>query len=277
MATSPMIDRQLPPAQDRQPLPHFGEASRTGRIPLLAIAFALGLALFITIDPPRPWILLVVTALVALGADGIYRLHPRADFHTIADTAPHLFVPVLFSLSAGLFLEDVVLSYWAAPAVIGAGTLMGAALYAEHISVEPHSESYPAARFVLNVVTYLTAFGFYAVVYGFDVELAPAAFAVGLVSMLLSIEVFREAEADPIRALVFAAVIGVIVGEARWVLYFIPLEGFLAGVFLLLVFYLTTGVISHYLTDHLEHSVLLEFALVTAAGLAIVVGGRVLG
>jgi hypothetical protein len=121
-------------------------------------------------------------------------------------------VPVLFAF-CGLFLEDVVLSYWAAPAVVGAGGLMAAALYAEHICVEPHSESYPAARFVLNVVTYLSAFGFYTVVYGFDVDLLPAAFAVGLVSMLLSIEIFREAEADPIRALVFAAVIGVIVAE----------------------------------------------------------------
>jgi hypothetical protein len=277
MTTSPLVDRQLPPLPDRPPPAQFGEASRTGRIPLLAVVFAIGLALFITINPPRPWILLVVTALVALGADGIYRLHPRGDFHTIADTSPHLFVPVLFSLSSGLFLEDVVLGYWAVPAVAGAGGLMAAALYAEHVSVEPHHESYAAARFVLNVVTYLSAFGFYAVVYGFDVDLLPAAFAVGLVSMLLAIEIFREAEADPIRALVFAAVIGVIVAEARWVLYFIPLDGFLAGVFLLLVFYLTTGIISHYLTDHLEHTVLAEFALVSAAGMAIVIGGRVLG
>ena len=67
-----------------------------------------------------------------------------------------------------------------------------------------------------------------------------------------------------------------IVAEARWVLYFIPLDGFLAGVFILLVFYLTTGVISHYLTDHLDRNVLMEFALVSLVGLAIVVGGRVL-
>ena len=90
------------------------------------------------------------------------------------------------------------------------------------------------------------------------------------------IEIFREAEADPLRALVFAAVIGVIVGEARWVLYFIPLEGFLAGVFILLVFYLASGVISNYLQDRLNTVVLLEFCAVTAAGLAIVIGGRVL-
>lgn len=277
MATSPTLERGAAAVSERPPGPQLSGASRAGRIPLLALAFTVGLALFITIDPVQPWILVALTALMGLGSDGIIRSHPRGEFHTIADTAPYLFVPVLFTLSAGLFLEDVVLSYWAAPAVVGAGALMGAAIYAEHISIEPEDERFPMARFVLNVITYLTAFGFYAVVYGFDVDLLPAAFAVGLVSMLLSVEVFREAEADPIRALVFAAVIGVIAAETRWVLYFIPLDGYLAGVFILLVFYLTTGVISHYLTEHLDRSVLGEFMLVTAAGLAIVIGGRVLG
>jgi hypothetical protein len=274
MATTPALERS--PQAHSVPLAPRGDASRVSRIPLLALIFAIGLALFVSIDPTRPWLLLALTAIMALGADGIIRSHPRGEFHTIADTSPYLFVPVLFTLSAGLFLEDVILGYWSVPAVIGASVLMGATLYAEHVTVEPDNPSFPIARFVLNVLTYVTAFGFYAVVYGFDVELAPASFAVGLVSMLLAIEIFREAEADPLRGLVFAAVIGVIAGEARWVLYFIPLEGFLAGVFILLVFYLASGVISHYLTDRLNATVLGEFALVTAAGLAIVIGGRVL-
>lgn len=276
MAKSSILTRTATPLAAREPHPHEARASRLGRVPLLAVAFTVGLTLFIAIDPVRPWILLVLTALMALGADGIIRQHPRADFHTIADTSPYLFVPVLFTLSAGLFLEDVVLGYWAVPAVLGAAVMMAAALYAEHVSVEPDAQQFPLARFILNIITYLTAFGFYAVVYGFEVDLVPAAFAVGLVSMLLSVEVFREAEADPLRALVFAAVIGVIAAEARWVLYFVPLEGFLAGVFILLVFYLTTGVISHYLNEHLDRAVLAEFAAVTAVGLTIVISGRLL-
>jgi hypothetical protein len=277
MATSPVLDRGPATAHEGALASPTRSASRASRIPLLSLVFCIGLSLFINIEPVRPWLLLALTAIMALGADGIIRSHPRGGFHTVADTSPYLFVPVLFTLSAGLFLEDVILSYWAVPAVLGASALMGTALYAEHITVEPDHPSFPLARFSLNVITYLTAFGFYAVVYGFDVELGPAAFAVGLISMLLAIEVFREAEADPLRALVFAAVIGVIVGEARWVLYFIPLEGFLAGVFILLVFYLATGVISHYLTDRLDTVVLAEFALVTAVGLGIVIGGRALG
>ncbi|MEX2245148.1 MAG: hypothetical protein WEC75_00505 [Dehalococcoidia bacterium] len=274
MASSPTLERSASSLRDDVPVSSL-RGSRAGRIPLLALVFTLGLALFITIDPARPWLLLALTAIMGLGADGIVRPHPRGDFHTVADTAPFLFLPVLFTLSAGLFLEDVVLGYWAVPAVLGAGALMAAMLHAEHVSVEPGDPAFPTARFMLNVVTYLTAFGFYAVVYGFDVDLLPAAFAVGLTSMLLSVEIFREAEADPIRSLVFAAIIGVIAAEARWVLYFVPLDGFLAGIFIMLVFYLTTGVISHYLTDHLDRGVLGEFALVWTAGLAIVIAGGV--
>jgi hypothetical protein len=185
-----------------------------------------------------------------------------------------LFVPVLYTLSAGLFLEDVILSYWAAPAVIAASAMMAATLYAEYVSVDQAHPRFPLARLVLNIAAYLTAFGFYAVVYGLEVDLLPAAFLVGLVSTLLAVEIFREAEADPVRALVFAAVIGVVLAEARWVLYFMPLDGFLAGVALLVVFYLSTGVISHYLTEHLDRGVLMEFLLVTAAGVGIVIAGR---
>jgi hypothetical protein len=276
MATSPLTERNSSLFDDGPLAPRISGPSRVGLIPLLAVLFSIGLGLFIAVDPPQPWILFALTALVGLGADGIIRAHPRGHFTAIPDTAPHLFVPVLFSMSAGLFLEDVILGYWAVPAVLAAGVLLGCALYAEHISVDVEDPAFPVARFVLNLVTYLTAFGFFAVVYGFEVALLPAAVSVGLVSALLSIEIFRDAEADPIRALVFAVAIGVIIGEARWVLYFMPLEGFLAAVFLLLVFYLTTGVISHYLTDHLSPSVLLEFALVTVAGLTIVIGGRLI-
>lgn len=275
MATSSTLERSAAPRPERPPVAPRS-ASKSGRIPLLCVVFAAGLMLFVSVDPVRPWILLALTAIMAVGADGIIRSHPAGEFHSLGDTSPYLFVPVLFTLSSGLFLQDVVLSYWAVPSVLGAAALMGCALYAEYASVAPDATSGAMAHFLLNVITYLTAFGFYAVVYGFNVSLAPAALVVGLVSMLLSIEVFREAEADPIRALVFAAVIGIIAGEARWVLYFIPLDGILAGIFILLVFYLTTGVIAHYLTDHLDRMVLLEFAMVSAAGLAIVVGGRML-
>lgn len=249
---------------------------RSAYIPLLAIVYGLGLALFLAVEPTKPWILLAVVGLVGLGADGVLRSHPRAELHGFADTAPFLFIPVLLSLAAGLFLEEAVDGYWTAPAAAGGAALLAVALYSEYVSLLSHGPSYALGRFLLNVLTYLTAFGFFAVVYTFDVNLLPSAFSIGLFSLLLAVEVFREAEADAYRALVFSAAIGLVVGEARWALYFVPLEEFLAAVLLLLVFYLSTGLVQHHLTGQLNRAIAAEFSLVTALGIAIVITGRVL-
>lgn len=267
---TPWSEDELPHAFDLSGLP------RSAYIPLLAAVYAIGLGLFITVEPTQPWILLAVVGLVGLGTDGILRGHPRAQLRNPTDTAPYLFVPVLLALAGGLFLEEVVSGYRVVPAVIGASILLAGALYGEYVSLLSHGPSYALGRLLLNVITYLAAFAFFAVVYAFNVGLLASAFAVGLFSMLLSIEVLREAEADAYRALVFAAVIGIVVGEARWVLYFLPMEDFLAGLLLLMFFYQATGLIQHHLTNTLDRRVAAEFSCVTAIGVAIVVVGRVL-
>jgi hypothetical protein len=248
----------------------------SSRVPLLAGVYAAGLLLFLAVEPTKPWILLVVTGVIAVGADGILRDHPHAlREDDAAWTAPLLFLPTLLALGVGLFLEDVLRGYWVVPGAMVAALLMGAVLYADHLSIDEDGPHYPAARFVLNIGTYLTGFAFYAVVYSFDVSLVPAALAVGLVSLLLSVEVLREAEADPVRALAFSAVVGLIVAEARWVLYFLPLESYLAGVFLLLVFYMVSGLVQHHLNDDLSPPVVAEFVAIALLGVLIVTLGRV--
>lgn len=254
----PLLDRTIP---------------EPGRVPVLALAYAAGMGLFLAVEPTQPWVLLALVGLMGLGVDGIVRAHPRGEFRNPADTAPFLFIPVLFTLASGLFFEELVEGYWNALAVLAATVLFGVAVQAVYVSVDTQAPSHAAARFVLNILTYLTAFAFFSVVYSFDVALLPSALAVGLVSLLLAVEVFREAEADPVRTLVFAAATGLIVGEMRWMLYFVPLEGFLAAVVLLLAFYLTSGLIHHHLIGHLNRTVAIEFTLVMLAGLGIVILG----
>ena len=248
----------------------------TSHVPLLASAYAAGLLLFLSIEPTQPWILLVVTGIVAAGTDGILREHPQsAREEDRAWTAPLLFLPTLMALASGLFLEDILEGYLVVPGTLAAALLMGAVLYADYISADGDDPAYPGARFVLNIGTYLTGFGFYAVVYSYDIALVPAALALGLVSLLLSVEVLREAEADPVRALVFAGIVGLIVAEARWALYFLPLESYLAGVFLLLVFYMISGLVQHHLNNDLSGPVIFEFATIAMVGVLIVTLGRI--
>jgi hypothetical protein len=246
------------------------------RVPLLVVVYAIGLLLFLAVEPTKPWVLMIVTGLVALGTDGILRTHPKAVLEEdIAWTAPLLFLPTLMCLGAGLFLEDALTGYWVVPGIAIAALLMAMTLYAEYTSVDAYGPGFAGARFLLNLGTFLTAFAFFSVVYSFDVALVPAALTVGLISLLLSVEVLRESEADPVRALVYAGAIGVIVAQARWALYFLPLESYLAGVFLLLVFYLASGLVQHHLNDDLRPPVVSEFAAITVLGIVIVTIGRI--
>jgi hypothetical protein len=246
------------------------------RITLLTLAFTAGLLLYLSIEPTKPWILLVLAALVTLGTDGVMREHPLApregDF---AWTAPLLFLPCLLVLGSGLFLEDALDGYWVLPGAFVAGSAMAAVLYAEHTSIDTSNPRYATARFLVHVGTYLTAFCVYAAVYSFDVSLVPAAICVGLASALLSVEILHEAEGDVVRALVYAGIVGLVVAEARWALYFLPIESYLAGVFLLLVFYLSSGLVQHHLNDDLSQPVLTEFAGIAALGVVIVTLGRI--
>lgn len=264
----------------REPEPATFDLSgipRTAYVPLLALLYALGISSFVAIEPTKPWLLFAVVALVGFGTDGIVRNHARSAFTNWTDTAPFLFVPVLFALASGLFLDEIVTGYRIIPAVAVASGFLAAALYGEYVTTIDHGPSYALGRLLLNLLTYLSAFAFFAVVYEYDIGLLPAAFAIGLFAGLLALEIFREAHSDVVRGLLCAAGVGLALAQVRWALYFVPIDGFLAATTLLLVFYHVTGVLQHHLDHDFDTKVAVEFSVVTLCGFAAVVGARLLG
>ena len=237
----------------------------------MAAVFGIGLAAFLAIEPTQNWLLLLLAGLVALGTDAVVRTHPRARFQRLDDTALFLFVPVLFTLSLGLFLEEVADSYWAVPAGLASAVPFGAVLQAEYNSVDSRMKVYGGARLILNITTYVIAFLFYATIYDFDLSLAAITFAAGVVSLLLAIEILREEALETPRTLLYAIAIGVLLSEAAVAMHFLPLEGALAAIFLLLAFYLMTGLMHNYLGDRLTLRTAAEFSGIALLGLLIVV------
>lgn len=247
-----------------------GAISGLDRVHALAAVLALGLTLFLAFEPTENWILLLLSGLAAVGTDIVVRAHPKAHFQRLDDTALHLFVPVLFVLAAGLFLEEVVANDWTI--ALGALSIVPfwLILWAEQESVDHASDMYHWARGVLNLATYLTAFLFFATLYDFDLNLQTTAFASGIVSLLLAIEVLREEAMDSTRTIVYALAIGLLLGEAAWATHFLPLEGSAAAVFLLLALYLMTGMMHNYLAERLNPRIAGEFVAISAAGLLVV-------
>lgn len=245
-------------------------AGRLDRVTVMAAVLALGVTTYLAVEPTQNWLLLLLSGLAALGADGIVRHHPRARFERLDDTALYLFVPVLFTLSLGIFLEEVASGYWTVAAGLLSVVPFWAILRAEYESVDRASEQFQLSRLVLNIATYVIAFLFFATIYDFGLGLTTAAFAAGIVSVLLAIEVLREEDMDASRTLLYSLAIGVLLAEAAWSTHFLPFDGSAAAVFLLLAFYLMTGLMHAYLAGRLNLKTAGEFSVVAACGLVII-------
>src|SRR2546422_11031704 len=113
-----------------------GAVGRLDRVHAVAIVLALGMTSFLAIEPTQNWLLLLLTALAALGTDNVVRTHPEARFQRLDDTALFLFVPVLFTLGLGLFLEEVASGHWTLAAGLLSAIPFWAILRAEHDSVD---------------------------------------------------------------------------------------------------------------------------------------------
>lgn len=247
-----------------------GAITRIDRVYALAGVLALGLTAYLAVEPTQHWLLLLLSGLAALGTDSVVRTHPKARFHRLDDTALFLFVPVLFTLGLGLFLEEVAGGHWTVVVGLGSAVPYWLVLRAEYESVDRMTEAYHYHRLILNIATYVIAFLFFATIFDFELTLAATAFSAGIVSLLLGIEVLREEAMDTPRTVTYAVAIGVLLGETAWATHFLPLEGSAAAVFLLLGFYLMTGLTHNYLSDRLNARTAAEFSLVALAGLLIV-------
>ncbi len=244
---------------------------------VLTVLMTAVFLLFLLIEPTPRWLALFAAVVAALATDGVLRSARREPFAAGADTTPYLFLPALFALTAPVFAEYNARGFWAIPVALGAGLAFGAVVTAEVGSVRADEPLRGVARFVTATATYFVAFALYSLAYVFDLALGAAMVAVTLMSVLLAVELLRDGEIDPIETLVFAGVVGLVAGEARWVMQYLPIDGYLAGLTLLLLFYFTTGVVHAYITRALDVMVAAEYGAVAALGIVLVVGARAAG
>ena len=247
----------------------------TARIVLLVFVAAGGLAAAVTVRPEQPWILWLTAGLVALGTDGIVRSHPAWQGEGPFSSIVYLFLPVLTTLGGGLFIDEALDGYARPATAIAASLLVGVVVFGEYHTVDFGSRIYASMRLVLAVLTYLTAFALYTVIFTRELDVVAGAALVALVSVALAMELLRESRLLGMSSVLVGLAIGISVGELQLALYFFPLDGLLAGALLIIGFYLATG-LAHHLLDHdLELSTTAEYLLVAAVGTAAVVVTRV--
>jgi len=262
------------------------------RLSFLVGLTAVGLGFSLLLEPPAIWVLAAVLAgVICGGTDGILRVHPRfGELHPWVQPVFWI-LPTLLTLGGGLLLLRIgwvgVGGYLLAAGLLVIVGVLAAVILAEYNLLNDTSRLAGVSRHTLQLATYLTAFALYAGLHFsnsrlptytstgvIDLQLGgvTSQVVVALVSGLLALSLFSEARAGLRRALLYAAVTGLIMAETAWGLFYWPLGGLMAGAFLLLVFYFVSGVLYNHMAGRLNQALFLEFGLVTAVGFAILYG-----
>lgn len=223
-------------------------------------------------------------------------LTPRLDESTnvlnptlsIIPIPAEVVVPALLAGGSVLFLLLFESAVWQAVLVALAGCSFGGVLWAQAHSRSIHDPRFALAQSVLNVISHLTAFLLFCVIYGLKVQSRYSATAVALVTALLLLEMlardsaWHKAMSLPVEARrstlgILALTGGLVAGELTWGLnYWAALSTLVGGAFLLVVFYVIHGLIAYYVDCKLNRQVFLEFGAVGAIALAVIFGSAFL-
>jgi hypothetical protein len=259
------------PVIERLPLPV------TAQMVVLNMLVAVVFLMFLLIEPTPRWVLVVGAILAVLGTEGALRSAWPDRFRRTGEAAPFVFLPALYVIATPVLIEHNIRGAWVIPMGLLGAAGFGALLLATTGSVRPHAPVYQPSRVLATIATYFVAFALFSLVYVLDLDLAAAIVAVAIVSVMLGIEVLREGEVDPIETLVFAGIAGIVVGQARLLLWWFDLDTYLAGLTLLIAFFLVTGLLHAHLTRHLTRMTTAEHSIVAVLGLALVVVARANG
>lgn len=272
-AASPAGEEAPTPLRERIRIPV------TPHVVVLTAMVTLTFVAFVLIEPTPRWLLIFGAIVAVIGTDGTLRATWRVAFSGPApvDSKPFLLLPALYVLATPILIEHNARGYAVIPAALAGGIAFSLIVIGEVLSVHERAREYPFARWVVAAGAYFTAFALFAMPYVFELSLRASIGAVALVSVMLAVELLREGQVDPLETIVFAFVSALVMAELRWALHYLPIDGYLAGLALVLAFFLVTGVIGSYLTRRLDAILAVEYAIVAALGIALVIFARASG
>ncbi|MDY6878156.1 MAG: hypothetical protein SWK90_18390 [Chloroflexota bacterium] len=217
------------------------------------------------------WLLItLMVGLVCTGTSLILHDHPYLAEHSGRPIYVSWILPaVLAGLSAYLLSRISTGPMWVGClALIGVGISL--AVSAEYTAVSPDAPGYPTARLALNVLAYLLVFTLFAIIYHTRTRSLVTATLTLLTAMLLALDLLSVADVPLRRVVLFAGIVGLIVGESTWALNYWQISAWAGGLFLLLIFYIMANAAHQHLLGHLSAPILVEFTIVAIVVLIII-------
>lgn len=134
---------------------------------------------------------------------------------------------------------------------------------------DPH---YTGARFTLSLLAYLTAFGIYSSIYAPRLRSLYSATPVVIITILICLELFRGQRVNGRRAVFYAGVLGLIVGEMTWALNYWLVSPLVGGILMLVALYCGSGIVQSHLSGELNRRTILEFTGIAVGAVMLVLG-----
>ena len=263
---------------------------RYDRIVSLVLLVLLGLAVVFLIDvSPNnirallggdlpvitvSWLLIgSLVIITSTGADVFIRAHPQMQTRQLPtirigtleiEIAPGFWIlPSLAIITPFAFFRLFSASLQMVAAIVAlvvAGVMLLTALVGQHYVLDRRPNIRYKARLVLQSMTFLLAFTGFSAIYYARMRTLYSAALVGTMGVLLAYALLQWT--PPRQGLfVLACVIGLMLAEATWALNYWSASFLLGGVLLLVVFYITSGLVQHQLEGTLSRHVLWEYGL----------------
>jgi hypothetical protein len=219
------------------------------------------------------WLLaLLLGGLAATGARAVVYAHPDLPRRAAGYALAFWILPGLLVILATLWLSLLASTvHWWLAEIALTGVLLWFVVLAEYHTVEPRDPLYELARIWLNLITYGVTFGFFVIIYQTRARSILSATEIALVSGLLAGSLLRAGPAQTGRTWLFAALVALVMGQSMWALNLWRVPPLTAGLWLLLIFYILTGLAQQHLLGRLTRRALVEFAVIAAVGLFAIV------
>ncbi|MCS7059647.1 MAG: hypothetical protein RMN25_00640 [Anaerolineae bacterium] len=214
-------------------------------------------------------LLVLVPVLACAGVDWILRDHPDARAGEVPYLFPFWIAPAFAALAIGLLLTRIpTWPLWIITLLMGTA-MIATLIFAEYVSLSPNARGYAVARLALTGVSYAIAFALFTLVYSARERSIISATLTTLIAAGLALDLLAPHIVGLRTAAVFAGIIGLIVGQATWALNYWNISDWSAGILLLTVFYMLSGLAQQHFQDRLTRAVLLEFAIVAVVALIV--------
>jgi len=217
---------------------------------------------------------ILAAALTCAGIDMLMRAHPRVRRGEATHTFPYWISPALTVIVATQLLSNMSDARLWVMGLVLTGALLWVVAVAEYATIDPEGPAAGRARLFLNAMAYVLVVLLFGLIWNTRARSSISATLTFFVALSLAFDLLWASRANLSRVLLLAVGIGLVMAQCNWAINYWRSDVFTAALAQMLVFYALVGLTSQSLIDRLNRRVLIEFAVVMAVALILLLRGR---